>query len=34
LAKIQRGDASWMDMVPPQVADVICKNGYLGWKKS
>lgn len=33
LAKIAKGDESWKSMVPPEVADVIEKNGYLGWKK-
>ncbi len=33
LAKIAKGDDSWIQMVPPQVAEVIQKNGYLGYRK-
>lgn len=31
LARIAKGDASWETMVPPHVAEVIKRNGYLGW---
>ena len=33
LAKITKGDPSWIPMVPPAVAEVIQRNGYLGWKR-
>lgn len=32
LARIAKGDASWETMVPPHVAEVIKRNGYLGWR--
>lgn len=31
LARIARGDPSWTDLVPPAVAEVIKRNGCLGW---
>ncbi len=33
LARIAKGDTSWESLVPPPVAEVIKKNGYLGYKK-
>jgi len=34
LARIQEGDPSWETMVPPEVAEVIKRHGYLGFKKT
>jgi hypothetical protein len=34
LALLKKGDPAWIPMVPPEVAEVIQKNGHFGWKKS
>lgn len=33
LALLKKGDPSWVPMVPPEVAEVIRRNGHFGWTK-
>ncbi|HXP90017.1 MAG TPA: TonB-dependent receptor [Fibrobacteria bacterium] len=33
LAYLKSGNPAWIPMVPPEVAEVIRKNGHFGWKK-
>jgi hypothetical protein len=32
LAKVQKGDSSWEQMVPPEVANLIKERKLFGWK--
>jgi hypothetical protein len=33
LKRIASGDESWDEMVPPQVAEIICQRGFFGYKR-
>jgi hypothetical protein len=33
LAKLRIGDATWEQMVPPEVAGVIKQRGFFGWRQ-
>jgi hypothetical protein len=33
LKRIAAGDESWDEMVPPQVAEIIRRRGFFGYKK-